>query len=124
MEVSPAFLHKTSYSQYGHAPSGEFDISKWFRPSSPTFQMWEGETEFQAKKGEAHLYFNFPNEKRIKLEQFQMNKRLYEIMHLCVNYKINKPNQTLPSIYEMFETTGLKEDTLKEIQNNLITPKL
>lgn len=124
IETSPAFLHKTSYSKYGHAPSGAFDISQWFRPSSPTFQLWSGETEFQAKAGEAHLYFNFPNEYRISLKQFAMSDRLNQIMHTCVNYKIQKPKQRLSSIYNMFVENGLQKDTLKEIKSNLITPEL
>ena len=115
MEVSPAFLHKTSYAQYGHAPSGRFDISKWFRPSSPTFQLWENETEFHANQGEAHLYFNFPNERKVKLQEFKMTQRLYEIMDLCTGYKSIKPNQPLSAIYDMFEQTGLREETLREI---------
>jgi hypothetical protein len=115
MEVSPAFLHKTSYSQYGHPPSGKFDIGRWFRPSSPTFQLWENETEFHAKQGEAHLYFNFPNEKRVKLQEFKMTQRLYEIMDLCTGYKSIKPNQPLSSVYDMFENTGLRQEVLKEI---------
>ena len=121
MEVCPAFLHKTSYSQHGHAPSGEFDISKWFRPYTPTFQLWENETKFEAKKGEAHLYFNFPNEKRIELQEFSMSKRLLEIMKICVDYKKIKPKQPLSSSYLMFEQYGLQEETLKEIQANLFS---
>jgi hypothetical protein len=124
MQVSPAFLHKTSYSQYGHAPSGEFDISKWFRPSSPTFQMWENETEFQAKQGEAHLYYNFPNDKKIKLQEFKMSERLFEIMRLCVDYKFIKPKQSFLSIYEMFEQSGLQKETFTEIQENLLSSEL
>jgi hypothetical protein len=124
MEVSPAFLHKTSYSQYGHAPSGEFDISKWFRPSSPTFQLWENETEFRAKQGEAHLYFTFPNTKKVKLLEFKMSERLFEIMKLCTEYKFIQPNQSLLSIYQMFEQSGLQEETIKEIGKNLLSPKL
>lgn len=124
MEVSPAFLHKTSYSQYGHAPSGEFDISKWFRPSSPTFQLWEKETEFKAKQGEAHLYFNFPNKKKVKLQEFKMTERLFEIMYLCINYKLIQPNQPLSVSYEMFESTGLQEEVIKQIKQNLLAPKL
>lgn len=119
MEVSPAYLHKTSYSQFGHAPSGAFDIGEWFRPSSPTFQLWSGEKQFSAKKGEAHLYFNFPSKNKIVLQEFQMSEKLYEIMHTCLNYKITKPNQNLPSVYEMFTETGLKDKVLEEIQKNL-----
>jgi hypothetical protein len=120
MQVSPAFLHKTSYSQYGHAPSGEFNINKWFRPSSPTFQLWENETTFKAKKGEAHLYFNFPNNNKLILKEFNMSERLFQIMVSCVNYKFQKSNLPLFLNYQMFEQTGLQKETLKEIKNNLI----
>lgn len=119
MEVTPAYLHKTSYSQQGHAPSGAFDIGQWFRPSSPTFQLWSGETTFTAKKGDAHLYLNFPNTNKIVLQQFNMTNNLYEIMVTCLNYKFVKPKQNLSSIYQMFNKKGLKENIMQEIQNNI-----
>jgi hypothetical protein len=122
MEVSPAFLHKTSYSQYGHVPSGFFNINKWFRPSVPTFQAWENETRFEAKQGEAHQYFNFPNDDRIVLQEFVMSERLFEIIYLCVGYKDTVPNQPLSAIYQMFQKNGLQNETLKEIQRNLVSP--
>jgi hypothetical protein len=120
MEVSPAFLHKLSYSQFGHAPSGAFDIGQWFRPSSPTFQLWSGETEFKANQGEAHLYFNFPNNNKIILQQFNMSEKLINIMNFCVNYKFYVPKQSLSSIYQVFSQNKLKNETLTEIKQNLI----
>ena len=124
LEVGPAYLHKTPYTQFGHVPSGEFDIGKWFRPSSPTFQLWENETQFEIKEGEAHLYFNFPNKKRVVLQEFQMTERLQEIMWVCLGYKAEKPNQPLQAVYDMFVKLGLQKETLKEIQANLLSPKL
>jgi hypothetical protein len=119
MEVTPAYLHKTSYSQYGHAPSGAFDIGQWFRPSSPTFQLWSGQTTFTAKKGEAHLYVDFPNRNKVVLEEFVMSENLMEIMHTCTDYKFNKPKQNLSAIYEMFTKNGLKQKVIQEIRKNL-----
>ena len=52
-----------------------------------------------------------------------MSQRLFEIMHLCVGYKFVKPNQPLVSVYEMFKQSGLQNETLKEIQANLLSPK-
>ena len=119
MEVSPAFLHKTSYSQYGHAPSGSFDISSWFRPSSPTFQLWEGEREFSAREGEAHLYFNFPNENKVVLKEFYMTDKLYEIMMWCLSYKTIKPNTPLKELYQDFSSNNLNDLIIKEIKESL-----
>ena len=120
MEVSPAFLHKTSYSQYGHAPSGSFDISSWFRPSSPTFQLWEGERKFSAKEGEAHLYFNFPSENKVVLQEFHMTDKLYEMMRWCLSYKTIKPNTPLKELYGNFNSNNLNHLIMEEIKQSLV----
>lgn len=123
MEVSPAFLHKTSYTNYGHAPSANFDINQWFRPSSPTFQLWPNQDQFLAKKGEAHLYFNFPNSERIVLQEFSMNEKLYEIMEYCLSYKIVKPNTSLNNLYKDFKEKKLDSMVIEEIKKNLRSPE-
>lgn len=120
MEVSPAFLHQTSYSRFGHAPSGAFNIGNWFRPSSPTFQLWSNEKEFKAEQGEAHLYFNFPNENKIVLKQFNMSEKLTNIMNFCLQYKHNVPKQSLSSIYKVFSEQGFTKEVLAEIEQNLV----
>jgi hypothetical protein len=120
IETSPAFLHQTSYSQYGHAPSGAFDIGKWFRPSAPAFQLWTGVNEFKALEGEAHLYFNFPNEERIELKQFNMTDTLYEISAHSIAHKEYLPKQNLNSLYKRFTQSGLNKKVINEIQANLL----
>ena len=119
MEVTPSYLHKTSYSRYGHAPSGAFDISRWFRPSSPMFQLWSEENIFLAKKGEAHLYFNFPNNKKVVLKEFYFTDTLQEIVQLNVDHKNIVPRQSLDSIYNMFEATKRRKVVLSEIMKNI-----
>jgi hypothetical protein len=119
MEVTPAFLHQTPYTQYGHAPSGSFDISKWFRPSSPTFQMWKNINSFSAKENDPHLYFNFPNENKIILKQFYVTDRLIEIALSNVNHKSLIPKQNLNSLYDRFIKSNQNKIILKEINENL-----
>jgi hypothetical protein len=120
METSPAFLHQTSYSQYAHAPSGAFDIGKWFRPSAPAFQLWSGVNEFKALKDEAHLYFNFPNENNIEFVQFQMTEYLYTISDATVSHKFNLPKQPLANLYKRFTQSGLRTKVLAQIEANLL----
>lgn len=120
METSPAFLHQTSYTQYGHAPSGAFDIGKWFRPSAPAFQLWSGINQFKALEGEAHLYFNFPNEKQIEFKQFVMTDDLYEISTHSVRHKEYLPKQNLNSLYKRFTQSGFKRKIMIEIEANLL----
>lgn len=120
METSPAFLHQTSYTQYGHAPSGGFDIGRWFRPSAPAFQLWSGVEEFKAKKGEAHLYFNFPNQEKIEFKQFTMTDNLYQISAHSVMHKEYLPKQNLNSLYARFTQSGFERKIMFEIEANLL----
>jgi hypothetical protein len=124
MEVSPAFLHRTSYSQQGHAPSGAFDVGQWFRPASATFQLWSGQSEFKGIKGEAHLYFNFPSDNKVVLEQFHMTDKLVEVMDKCMNYKYADPKRRLPFLYDIFSSAGGREEVIKEISQNLYNKPL
>jgi hypothetical protein len=120
METSPAFLHRTTYSQYGHAPSGAFDIGKWFRPSAPTFQLWSGVNEFKVSKGEAHLYFNFPSKNTIEFKQFKMTDLLYEISSASVGHKQSIPKQNLQSLYTRFSQSGFQKKIMTEVEANLL----
>jgi hypothetical protein len=120
MEVSPAFLHNTSYSKYGHVPSGSFDIGQWFRPSIPNFQLWSGENSFYAKKDEPHMYFNFPNKNKVKLREFYVTDKLFDIALENVMYKQKNPKQNLQSLYKMFNKSLEKKTIMQEINKNLI----
>ena len=120
METSPAFLHQTSYTQYGHAPSGAFDIGKWFRPSAPTFQLWSAVNNFKASKGEAHLYFNFPSENNIQFKEFEMTDLLYKISSASVSHKQSIPKQNLQSLYARFGQSGFSKKIMTEIEANLL----
>jgi hypothetical protein len=120
METSPAFLHNTPYTKYGHAPSGAFDIGRWFRPSAPTYQLWSGVTEFKASKGDAHLYFNFPSDNKIELKEFKMTDILYSIVQNNLTLKFNVPKQPLAYNYNTFENNGAKQIVIDEIEANLL----
>jgi|LakMenEpi03Aug12_release.lakeMendotaPanAssembly.Ray.scaffolds.fasta_scaffold314790_3 hypothetical protein len=119
IESSPAFLHKTSYSSMGHQASGAFDIGRWVRPSAPTFQLWSGVTEFSALQGEPHMYFNFPNEKRIELKQFYVSDKIKELSQANMSFKYYLPKQNLNSLYSRFVKSNQKNIMIEEIKNNL-----
>lgn len=120
MELTPPFLHNTSYSQQAHAPSGAFDISTWFRPSAPAFQLWSGITKFKAHKDEAHLYFNFPSENRIVFQEFKMTQTLYDIADATTGLKYNLPNLNLFALYSRFKNAGFSKKIMAEIEANLL----
>jgi hypothetical protein len=119
METSPAFLHNTSYSNSGHAPSGSFDIGKWFRQSSPNFQLWPGVTSFKAMANEPHMYFNFPDKNNIILKKFYVSDKLKEFAFANISMKNYIPKQNLNSLYSRFIKSNQKSIILNEINKNL-----
>jgi len=119
LEVSPAYLHKTSYYSMGHPASGAFDIGKWFRPSAPNFQLWSGVTEFSALEGEPHMYFNFPNKNTVQLKQFYVSDKLREISDGNVSFKLYLPKQNFNSLYSRFLKSNQKKIIIEEIKKNL-----
>jgi hypothetical protein len=119
LQTSPAFLQQTSYGHYGHLPSGAFDISKWFRPSVPAFQLWSGVKEFRAFKDEPQMYFDFPNEDAVELLEFKMTETLYNISNATVQHKFDTPKEKLVEVYKRFTQSGLNKKVLNEIKANL-----
>lgn len=120
METSPAYFQQTSYSGLGVLSSGSFDISKWFRPSSPNIQLWQGVNYFTARQDEPFLYFNFPNESRIVLKEFKMTDTLYDIATNNVALKNTTPKLSLEALYEYAAVQKQRKTILKEIQTNLL----
>lgn len=120
METSPSYFQQTSYSTLGVLSSGSFDISKWFRPSSPNIQLWSNVDYFTARKDEPFLYFNFPSAHRIVLKEFKMTETLYAIATDNVAVKYTTPKLSLEALYEYASKQKQRKTILKEIQTNLL----
>lgn len=120
MQTSPPYFHQTSYSYFGHSPSGQFNISKWFRPSSPNISCFSGSTFFKLNKGEPIMYYYFLNNKKINLKQFVMTEKLFDIALASVNHKKFSLRQDLESLYKKFENAKFKKIIKEEILNNLL----
>jgi hypothetical protein len=120
MQTTPPYFHQTSYSQLGHAPSGQFNIGKWFRPSSPNISTFPWITFFNARAGEPILYYHFLTEKRVTLKQFLLTENLINIIDASVNLKLKIPNQSLENLYERFKKSKIKNIIKKEILENII----
>ena len=43
LEILPPYLHKTELQNHGVISTGEFNISRWFRPINFEFLLWENE---------------------------------------------------------------------------------
>lgn len=120
MQTSPAYYHQTSYSHLGHVPSGQFDISQWFRPSAPTVQCFSHVGKFEAKEGEPLMYFNFVTNDKVELKPFLLTQTLYDISQACISLKFKNRKLPLNEMYARFTRSNLKNTIMREIKKNLL----
>lgn len=120
LETTPAYLKSSTFQNLGHAPTGTFNINKWFRPSSPNFSTYANIKHFTAQKDEHLMYYYFPNEKPVELRQFVATDVLLNYATSCSKLKTKLPNQTLSELYARFHATKLVKVLEKEIHNNLL----
>lgn len=117
---TPPFLHKTMVTDYGFYVPGTYDISQWFRPLEYAFQLWEGQTRFKTSQDEPLLYVNFLTDQPIKLQKFYMTEEIYNLSMSCVRLKDYRREKNLFKLYDIFKSSRIKTQILKEIKNNLL----
>jgi hypothetical protein len=118
--TSPYF-HKPQHTKYGSVTPGKFDIGQWFRPYNFEVQMWNMKGEFHLKEQEPMFYVEFKTDRPIILKQFNNTQELLRISDACVaTTDMFGRGQTLLSRYFRFRDTGMKQRTLKLIENNII----
>jgi hypothetical protein len=119
--VTPAYMHKTSYSEFGHVVMGSFDIGKWFRPINLDFMLYNKDADFSFKDEEPLYYLDFNTEKSIILKKFNMTNEILKISNACTTAPdYLKPWQSLSKRYNLFIKSGLKNKLIKEITNNIV----
>jgi len=120
LEMTPAFLHQKESDKYGHIPAGSFNISKWFRPISLSWQLWENINEIQFKENDPIAYLKFNTKNKIKLQQFEMSPQLMEVVNGCTGLKHLIPNLKLEEMYNRFTESKRNKLVLKEISKTLL----
>ena len=119
LETTPAFFHQKESDKYGHIVAGSFNISKWFRPISLSWQLWENVNEIKFKEDDAIAYLKFKTKNKIKLQRFEMTQKLEEIVNGCTSVKQVLPNLPLTELYERFTKSNRKKIIMREINVNL-----
>jgi hypothetical protein len=118
---SSPYFHKPEHSKYGSVIPGKFDIGQWYRPYNFEVQMWNKKGEFHLKEQEPMFYVEFKTDKPIILKQFNNTPELSKISDACVaTTDMFGRGQSLLSRYFRFRDTGMKQRTLKLIEENLI----
>ena len=119
LETTPAFFHQKESDKYGHIVAGSFNISKWFRPISLSWQLWENVQEIKFKEDDAIAYLKFKTKNKIKLVRFEMTPKLEEIATGCSDVKQILPNLTLTELYERFTKSNRNKIIMREINTSI-----
>jgi hypothetical protein len=120
VEFTPAYLHKKESDKYGYTVAGSYNISKWFRPISLSWQLWEKETKMAFIQNDPICYLNFRTANKVVLKQFELTPKLKEISNGCASLKSIIPGLELTELYNKFIRAKRHKIVLKEIQDNLL----
>lgn len=120
IQTSPAYLHQNPWSALGHAPSGSFNIGRWFRPSAPNISVYPHIESIELKKGDALIYYNFATDKHVVLKQLFVTDLLFDTATGLAGHKFVVPNQPLDLLYDKFEGGKIDNLVQKEILENLL----
>jgi hypothetical protein len=114
-------VHRPKYFNQGMLLSGSFDISRWFRPMSAEFQMWEQKGKLILEEDEPLFYLELITDKKINLQRFNMTEKLYRLSYECVRHsKTFGAFKPIQERYRKFEEAKMNEIVLTEIKKNLI----
>jgi len=120
IHLTPPYYHNTTASKYGTLLSGEFNISKWFRPIVPTFSLWDNSSSLSISKGDPLAYVKFISDKKVVLREFVETDKIRIIMQECVLLKEKFPNLPLSESYNKFLLANKHKELIKEIRANLV----
>ena len=102
----PAFMHTNRFTSNTKIIPGKFDISKWVRPIVVGFEVVDIEKDVVIKRGDPIYYVKLTsqNNKRIKLEQVEMDFKLAQLVSKCTGVKFKLPNNSLGNNYKLAES--------------------
>lgn len=116
----PAFLNESDFSRKTRMVPGGFDISSWFRPLDPTFQILEKNTTIEIKKGDPLYYIIVDTDEEVTFKKFMMTADLRSMMGKCTKLKALITNRKLKTLYSMFTRSNLNKIILNNIKSQLV----
>lgn len=102
VQLLPPLLSVNKLPAY--VASGEFDISKWYRPINTAFIVPKDVTELTIKEGDPlfSLRFVTKNNEPVKLERQALNQEEKILVDACMNVTNYKLGSKLSKLYELF----------------------
>ena len=120
IQLTPPYFHKTTASDYATVLSGEFNISKWFRPVNATFSLWDGAKELKISADDPLAYITFNTENKVILQEFVQTEKIKRLVLECVTLKEKFPNLPLAENYNRFILSRKHKEVIEEIKLNLV----
>lgn len=86
--------------------SGRLNISKWIRPINWTFELVNGATHLEVKRGDPLFAVRFTpkNDDTVKLEQVPFTADLHRVVKACTQVKGVMPRTPLHKLYSIAES--------------------
>ncbi len=120
MKFTPPYLHNTSDRVTATIASGQFDISKWFRPVNPSYLLWKDQYSITVTKDEPAFYIEFFTDKKVIFKQFELDEKLEMIAYETANFSNFFPFESLLQRYVRFIKGNRHKRVLNLIKNNLL----
>lgn len=100
----PAFMHYNNFTNNATVIPGKFDIGKWVRPISCSFELKTKEGSVSIKKGDALFYIKFNTHNAVKLEKIKETskelEKLNKLRYACIDLKSKNSMQPLSKRYQ------------------------
>lgn len=114
------YFSPSPHLQYGSIVPGTFNISKWFRPANPEFNLWAGVEKFKLAEGEVFAYVSFHTDSRITFKRFNFTQELLNVAAVCSAGAGWEPRVPLLKRYDRFTRTKTHKLVLDLIKDNVI----
>lgn len=118
--TAPIFS-KPTYTKDVSLVPGEFNIGNWFRPYNIEVQFWNKQGTISFEEDEPLFYVELKTDKKFILKRFEMSEKLDGYVRSnTTSFSIFGRGESLLKKYNRFNSVGMKELILTEINKNLI----
>jgi hypothetical protein len=101
MEQLNASMETTDLMKNTRCVQGEFDISKWIRPTTFSFETLDALKPLVFKRGDPLFYVRFRTEKKINFIRTDWTEDIGRVVNSMVNVKTFMKNNSLETNYEL-----------------------
>lgn len=123
MQFSAPGMVDNNFTKNCTVMPGQYNIGKWFRGVDFGFFVNNKNTKISIKKGDTIANVRFLTEEKVTFKKFFITPECNSLANLVVNYKHSQKfplNTYLKNMYNDFQSSKIKNQILREINNNLL----